>query len=149
MDAAGKHWNSELSTKTYTFHAYSNALTLEQITSRYPDSGTLITFFQFLLISLHGLPKHVTFSGNGRIPYPRLKPRRIPLTPYLVQVVLFYVVSLLNNAAFGFQIPMPVHIIFRSGGLIVSMILGWLIVGKRYVSVYSTFDSDLTSMKTV
>src|ERR1700685_2565024 len=108
----------------------SNAISLEQITSRYPDSGTLITFFQFLLISLHGLPQQVTFASS-RIPYPRLKTRKIPLTPYLIQVSLFYVVSLLNNAAFGYQIPMPVHIIFRSGGLIVGMILGRIIVGKR------------------
>ena len=77
-----------------------------------------------------GLPRHLTFS-DGPIPYPRLKPRKIPLTPYLIQVALFYAVSLLNNMAFGYQIPMPVHIIFRSGGLIVSMLLGYLIVGKR------------------
>jgi solute carrier family 35 (UDP-xylose/UDP-N-acetylglucosamine transporter), member B4 len=108
----------------------SNAISLEQITSRYPDSGTLITFFQFLLISAYGLPKQITFS-SGRIPYPRLKTRKIPLTPYLVQVALFYAVSLLNNAAFGYRIPMPVHIIFRSGGLIVGMLLGRMIVGKR------------------
>ncbi|KZP21732.1 UAA transporter [Athelia psychrophila] len=118
----------------------SNALSLEQITSKYPDSGTLITFFQFLLISLHGLPRHLEFS-DGRIPYPRLKARKIPLTPYLVQVALFYLVSLLNNVAFGYKIPMPVHIIFRSGGLIVSMLLGYLITGKRYtiVQVASVF----------
>ncbi|KAF7967596.1 hypothetical protein HWV62_33725 [Athelia sp. TMB] len=112
----------------------SNALSLEQITSKYPDSGTLITFFQFLLISLHGLPRHLEFS-NGRFPYPRLKARKIPITPYLVQVALFYFVSLLNNIAFGYKIPMPVHIIFRSGGLIVSMVLGYLLSGKRYTLV--------------
>lgn len=62
---------------------------------------------------------------------PRFKPRRIPLMPYVVQVGLFYLVSLLNNAAFGYEIPMAVHIIFRSGGLIVSMLLGWLVSNKR------------------
>ena len=55
----------------------------------------------------------------------------VPLMPYLVHVGLFYLISLLNNAAFAFRTPMSIHIIFRSGGLIVSMILGW-IVGKRY-----------------
>ncbi|KAF5363984.1 hypothetical protein D9756_000944 [Leucocoprinus leucothites] len=82
----------------------------------------------FLLISLRGLPRHVTWTRYG----PRFKPRRIPLTPYLVQVGLFYLVSLLNNAAFGYEIPMSVHIIFRSGGLVISMVLGWLISGKQY-----------------
>ncbi|EKM82103.1 hypothetical protein AGABI1DRAFT_119074 [Agaricus bisporus var. burnettii JB137-S8] len=108
----------------------SNAVTLEQLTSQYPNAGSLITLFQFLIITLHGLPRHLTWTPTG----PRFKPRRIPLTPYFVQVGLFYFLSLLNNIAFGYDIPMSVHIIFRSGGLIVSMCLGWLIRGKRYNS---------------
>ncbi|THH26607.1 hypothetical protein EUX98_g7578 [Antrodiella citrinella] len=105
----------------------SNALTLEQLTSEYPHAGSLITFSQFLFISLHGLSKFVQFT-----PYPRLKPRQISILPYLLQVVLFYLVSLLNNAAFAYKIPMPVHIVFRSGGLIVNMIMGWILQRKRY-----------------
>ena len=109
----------------------SNALTLERVTSEYPRSGSIITFSQFLVISLHGLPKFVTFTrGPLNIPVPRLLPRRIPLTPYLIQVGLFYSISLLNNLAFGYSIPMPVHIIFRSGGLVISMLMGWLISSK-------------------
>lgn len=107
----------------------ANALTLEQLTLVYPSFGTLITFLQFLLISLHGIPNHITWTRYG----PRFKPRKIPLLPYLGQVTLFYGISLLNNAAFAYKIPMPVHIIFRSGGLVVSMILGWLISKKRFV----------------
>lgn len=57
--------------------------------------------------------------------------------PYLIQVGLFYLVSVLNNAVFGYQIPMSVHIIFRSSGLVVSMILGWLLRGKRLVIFHS------------
>ncbi|KAJ7641346.1 UAA transporter [Roridomyces roridus] len=106
----------------------SNAITLEQLTTQYPLSGSLITAFQFLIISLYGIPTHITWTKFG----PRFKPHRIPLTPYLVQVGLFYFISLLNNAAFSYRIPMSVHIIFRSGGLVISMILGWLISGKRY-----------------
>ncbi|KAF5337812.1 hypothetical protein D9611_015043 [Ephemerocybe angulata] len=106
----------------------ANALTLEHLTLTYPHFGSLITFLQFLIIALHGLPEHVRWTWLG----PRLKPRKIPLLPYLGQVSLFYLISLLNNAAFGYRIPMPVHIIFRSGGLVVSMIFGWLIAKKRY-----------------
>ncbi|TFK28681.1 UAA transporter [Coprinopsis marcescibilis] len=115
----------------------ANALTLEQLTLIYPSFGTLITFLQFLLISLHGIRSHITWTVYG----PRFKPRRIPLLPYLGQVSLFYLISLLNNAAFAYHIPMAVHIIFRSGGLVVSMILGWLISKKRYniVQVLSVF----------
>ena len=103
-------------------------MTLEQLTSTHPRFGTLITFFQFLVVSLYGLPQHLTWTPSG----PRLKPRTVPLTPYLIQVGLFYFISLLNNAAFVYRIPMSVHIIFRSGGLIVSMLLGWILVGKKY-----------------
>ncbi|KAJ6602478.1 UAA transporter [Mycena vulgaris] len=106
----------------------SNAITLEQLMTQYPRSGSLITAFQFLIISLHGIPTHITWTKYG----PRFKPHRIPLTPYLIQVALFYFISLLNNAAFSYRIPMSVHIIFRSGGLVISMLLGWLVTGKRY-----------------
>ncbi|KAI0676721.1 UAA transporter [Trametes maxima] len=149
----------------------SNALTLEELTRGHPHSGSLITFAQFVLISLHGLPKFLVFTPLSasspapsppppppppassspsppptssdppapprawwrRVPVvPRLRPRKTPLAPYLAQVALFYAVSLLNNAAFAYAIPMPVHIIFRSGGLVVSMLMGWLFAGKRY-----------------
>lgn len=88
--------------------------------------GSLITFSQYFLISFIGLFKFLEF-----VPYPRLKPRRIPITAYLVQVFLFYIISVLNNAAFAYKIPMPVHIIFRSGGLVVSMLMGWILLGRR------------------
>lgn len=111
----------------------SNALTLEQLTSHNPHAGSLITFSQFLFITLHGLSKFVQFT-----PYPKLRPRQLPILPYLLQVVLFYLVSVLNNAAFAYKIPMPVHIVFRSGGLIVNMVMGWLLQRKRFVSPSST-----------
>lgn len=62
----------------------------------------------------------------------RLKPRSIPLFRYAFQVLLFLLISLLNNAAFAYHVPMPVHIIFRSGGLVVNMLLGWLLKKRRY-----------------
>ncbi|CAE7118567.1 unnamed protein product [Rhizoctonia solani] len=61
----------------------------------------------------------------------RFKPLKIPLSRWIVQVVLFLVTSLLNNAAFKYSIPMAVHIIFRSGGLVVNLLLG-LALGKKY-----------------
>ncbi|KAJ4471973.1 UAA transporter [Lentinula aciculospora] len=120
-----------LTTVTFVFGGCcSNAITLEQLTSQFPRAGSLITFCQFAMISIQGLSRHVTWTSHGL----RLKPRRIPLMPYLIQVVLFYLVSLLNNAAFAYRIPMAVHIIFRSGGLVISMILGWIFAGKTYTA---------------
>ncbi|KAF9224402.1 UAA transporter [Gyrodon lividus] len=139
----------------------SNAITLERITSENPHSGVLVTFFQFLIVSLYALPGQFTFSvpvkaieTNERMggmandghepPYttvvtrttrlPRLRKRRVPFLPYLIQVALFFVLSTLNNAAFAYDIPMTVHIVFRSGGMIINMTLGWLFVKKRYTT---------------
>ncbi|KZT38952.1 UAA-domain-containing protein [Sistotremastrum suecicum HHB10207 ss-3] len=67
----------------------------------------------------------------------RLMPRSIPIRRWTVQVVLFLLTSLLNNIAFAYRVPMPVHIIFRSGGMVVNMVMGWFI-GKRYTKLQIT-----------
>lgn len=45
---------------------------------------------------------------------------------------MFFVVSVCNNYAFDFNIPMPLHMIFRAGSLIANMIMGILILNKTY-----------------
>ena len=57
-----------------------------------------------------------------------------------IQVVLF--VLWLNNAVFAHRIPMTVHTIFRSRGLIISMIIGSMASIKRYV--YGFLAEDLS-----
>ncbi|KAF8883447.1 UAA transporter, partial [Infundibulicybe gibba] len=117
-----------------------NAITLEQLTSQYPNAGSLITLLQFIIISVHGLPKHIFWTRYG----PRFKPRRIPLTPYLAQVILFYFISLLNNAAFAYQIPMAVHIYSAAVGLSSACFLdGWLLARGRSTYVTSLCPSYL------
>ncbi|KAF8298286.1 UAA transporter [Clavulina sp. PMI_390] len=133
----------------------SNAWALEWTTSDNPHSGSLITFAQYLIVTVFGLKSRFTTkqkSSDGRsqssdtassrsaakssvlsrITSIRPKPLAIPLRRWLVQVVLFLGVSLLNNFAFAYRVPMAVHIVFRSGGLVVNMLMGWLVMGKRY-----------------
>lgn len=93
------------------------------------SAGQLITFGQFVFVAVEGLRHQLTWGTYG----PRLKKTVVPLTHWLFLVTLFFIVSLLNNIALGYNISVPLHIIFRSGGLIVNMILGTLILGKRYV----------------
>lgn len=45
---------------------------------------------------------------------------------------MFFVSSVCNNYAFDFNIPMPLHMIFRAGSLIANMIMGIIILNKRY-----------------
>lgn len=78
----------------------------------------------------------------------RLKTRHIPLARYAFQVALFLLISLLNNAAFAYHVPMAVHIIFRSGGLVVNMLLGWLLKKRRY-ALSSPLNDDRSSLRKV
>ncbi|TMS05136.1 UDP-xylose and UDP-N-acetylglucosamine transporter [Larimichthys crocea] len=49
-------------------------------------------------------------------------------------VTMFFTVSVINNYALNFNIAMPLHMIFRSGSLIANMILGIIILKKRYTA---------------
>lgn len=49
---------------------------------------------------------------------------------------MFFAVNMLNNFAFGYNISVPVHIILRSGGSVMTMLVGY-VWGKRYTSLQS------------
>lgn len=70
-----------------------------------PGSGNLITFLQFLFIAVHGFIATAKFGT--------VKPR-IGLKDYTILVAMFFIVSVCNNYAFDFNIPMPLHMIFRA-----------------------------------
>jgi len=60
-----------------------------------------------------------------------IAPAKVPLRRWLVNIVLFFSINVLNNHAFSYDISVPVHIILRSGGSITTMMAGYL-YGKRY-----------------
>ncbi|KAF7990781.1 hypothetical protein HCN44_000586 [Aphidius gifuensis] len=101
----------------------SNVIFLELLVKEDPGSGNLITFSQFLLISLEGF---IFTSKFGTV-----KPR-IGFKDYMILVSMFFLVSVCNNYAFDFNIPMPLHMIFRAGSLIANMIMGIIILRKNY-----------------
>src|ERR1700731_804933 len=92
--------------------------------------GISITFFQFVFVALEGLPCHFRFSPATFF----LKPRQIPFFRWATIVTLFFITSTLNNAALGYSVSMPVYIIFRSGGTLVTMGMEWLLVGKHHTA---------------
>ncbi|KAI9253403.1 UAA transporter [Phascolomyces articulosus] len=106
----------------------SNVFALEVIVKDVPKSGQLVTFAQFAFVALEGLRHQLEWGRYG----PRLKPTKVPMTRWIFLVSLFFAVSVLNNLALGYRISMPLHIIFRSGGLFANMVLGAIILGKRY-----------------
>ncbi|KAK1923567.1 UAA transporter family-domain-containing protein [Papiliotrema laurentii] len=124
----------------------SNVWALEAVLHRLPASGTFLTFAQFAFVAVQNLSSQITLHWNGPVPWPRLRKRTVPLQRWMVQVVLFLGVSLINNYVFALKIPLTLHIIFRSGGswllgfwadrlgLCVSMLVGYL-AGKRKFTV--------------
>ncbi|XP_029951941.1 UDP-xylose and UDP-N-acetylglucosamine transporter isoform X3 [Salarias fasciatus] len=101
----------------------SNVVSLELLVRDFPGCGNIVTFAQFLFIALEGF----VFESN----FGRKKPA-IPISNYVIMVTMFFTVSVINNYALNFNIAMPLHMIFRSGSLIANMILGIIILKKRY-----------------
>lgn len=101
----------------------SNVIFLELLARTHPGCGNIVTFAQFLFIAVEGF----LFEADlGR------KPPAIPIRYYAIMVTMFFTVSVVNNYALNLNIAMPLHMIFRSGSLIANMILGIIILKKRY-----------------
>ncbi|KAI8629293.1 UAA transporter family-domain-containing protein [Xylariaceae sp. FL1651] len=105
----------------------SNVFALEAIVKVEPASGTLLTFVQFLFVAITG---YISQFDATRPPF-FIRPNRVPIRRWLINIVLFFSINLLNNHAFSYDISVPVHIILRSGGSITTMVAGGL-YGKRY-----------------
>ncbi|XP_036431838.1 UDP-xylose and UDP-N-acetylglucosamine transporter [Colossoma macropomum] len=101
----------------------SNVVFLELLVRDFPGCGNIVTFAQFAFIALEGFIFETNFG--------RKKPA-IPISNYVIMVTMFFTVSVINNYALNFNIAMPLHMIFRSGSLIANMILGIIILKKRY-----------------
>lgn len=96
---------------------------LELLVQDEPACGTILTFAQFLFIAIEGF---VVTMDCGR------RKNAIPVKEYLILMTMFFTVNVTNNMAFGYKISMPLHIIFRSGGLIASLVMGVLVLGRSY-----------------
>lgn len=66
-----------------------------------PGVGSITTFMQFIFISIYGYSR---FGFESQI----------PKLQYFNIVALFFLVNVLNNIAFDYNIPVPLHMIFRS-----------------------------------
>jgi len=91
-----------------------------------PGIGNLVTFSQFLIISLEGFIFTTKFGT--------VRPK-VPFNSWLVLVIMYFLVSVTNNYALSYHIPMPLHMIFRAGSLMANMIMGMALLGKRYKTV--------------
>lgn len=85
--------------------------------SQNPALGSALTFCQLIFIAAQSLPSFIDWTNVQRFP-PRvsLKPRAVPLYLWLGCVVLLTAVSLLNNWAFAYHVPVSLQILVRSAG---------------------------------
>lgn len=100
-----------------------NMVFLELLVKRQPDIGTLVMFLQFLFISTYGFIFGTKCGQTERI---------IGFYDYTLLVAMFFISNICNNLAFNYNIPVPLHMIFSSGSLVTNMILGILILNKKY-----------------
>ncbi|XP_036761475.1 nucleotide sugar transporter SLC35B4 [Manis pentadactyla] len=114
----------------------SNVIFLELLARKHPGCGNIVTFAQFLFIAVEGF---FLEADLGR------KRPAIPIRYYAVMVTMFFTVSVVNNYALNLNIAMPLHMIFRSGSLIANMILGIIILKKRY-SIFKYTSIALVSV---
>lgn len=89
-----------------------------------------MTFAQFVFVAVTG---YIAQFDKSRPPL-FMAPNKVPLRRWLVNIVLFFGINVLNNHAFSYNISVPVHIILRSGGSITTMAAGYL-YGKRYPQI--------------
>lgn len=78
-------------------------------------AGSALTFSQMLFITLQQLPSFTERNPSSWFSL-RLKPRAVPLSQWLLQVVVLASGSLLNNWVFAFNVPLTIQIVFRSAG---------------------------------
>ncbi|XP_037071220.1 UDP-xylose and UDP-N-acetylglucosamine transporter-like [Pollicipes pollicipes] len=101
----------------------SNVVFLEFLTKAHPGCGNLVTFSQFLFISVHGF---LFTMRCGR------ESSKIPIREYVIMVGMFFASSVLNNYALNFGIPMPLHMIFKSGSLVANLLMGMVVLKRFY-----------------
>lgn len=106
-----------------------NNVLLEIIIREIPNAGSLVLLCQFTFTSLECLREFVVFEGGWR-----MKKRVVPLKYWIIINIFHFLASWLSNKALasGHLIPLPVVLIIRSSSTVVSLIMGYLVLGKRY-----------------
>jgi hypothetical protein len=113
----------------------ANVITFELMLNEHTRAGSIVTIAQFIFISMEGLVQNVQVNKTkqGSIESIKLKQRATPLYFHALLVGLFFSQTVVNNLAFSYNISLPLHSIFRSGSLIMNMLVGMIGFGERYV----------------
>lgn len=101
-----------------------------------PHAGQTITFFQFLAIALAGVSKFVDRDPKESIlrfwKKFHLVKRKIAFKYHALLVFLSWMGAYTSAKAYNFNISVSLHMVFKSGILLINMLLGACILHKRY-----------------
>lgn len=108
---------------TTLFGCCSSVVCLELLIKDDSGVGNLVTLCAFIFISVDGF-----FNGlqMGQ------KKLQVPVTKWIKMVVLYFIVNVINNASFKFNIAMPLYMIFKSGSLAASLMTEKLVLGRTH-----------------
>lgn len=107
----------------------------------------IITFLQFAFVAL------LSYYPNCDVQHSSwyklyLRRSRIPLRSLAVLVLMFFSTSILNNLVLKFNISIPLHIVFRSSGTVVTMVVGYFF-GKKTYNYNQIMSSVVISLGTI
>lgn len=104
----------------------SSIVSMEYVLKGDPNGANLLTFTEFAVVLVQSIP--------GRLDMGKLSfsPLLASKASHVQHAVLWVAMSVLVNYAFGFNINVPIHTLFRSCNLIASIFLGRLFFGQRY-----------------
>ncbi|XP_050356609.1 UDP-xylose and UDP-N-acetylglucosamine transporter-like [Nymphalis io] len=98
-----------------------NAFLMEILMARTPKSANLVTFLQFVFITLQGF---ISLKSS------MFKPK-IPLRQYFLLISLFFVTSVANNYVYALHVPSTLHMIIRSASSVASMLVSWYVKKQK------------------
>ncbi|XP_048252871.1 UDP-xylose and UDP-N-acetylglucosamine transporter-like isoform X2 [Haliotis rufescens] len=101
----------------------SNVVFLELIVSEIPSAANIITFCQFFFISIEGFIFTTKFGTKASV---------IPLREYKIMTFIYLVTVALHNILLIYKVPIPIVVLLKSGSLVANLILGIIILKKRY-----------------
>lgn len=135
----------------------ANVYTFEKLIQQNSEITTFITFSQYLFIFICAslYLRYTSFwtkkkeaeelaARKGKSANPSSGLSYEFVVPVLSQVLTGY----LGNLVFQFDLSMPSHIIFRSSGTAMTLLLGWAFWGKRY-GIEKIVGSSLIAVGTI
>lgn len=119
----GSSWKAPASMASVLLGCCGSVFFLELLVKEDPGCVNLMTFCSFLFVALEGF---IVTTKCGKLR------SHVPLSAYAYLVILYFIVSVINNMALNFNISMPLHMIFKGGALISNLLTGMYYFNRKY-----------------